>query len=137
MTAEINSSLSFRVNKGNLNDGKSLSESTDMTGAFGPSPGGIAISIDGTDVNLGALATPGECILVNLDPTNYVEWGLKTGGVFYPFGELLAGKFAKVRFSRHLGVSETEPGTHTSGAATFHMRANAANCDVQVLAYEA
>jgi len=63
------------------------------------------------------IATLGWCLLHNLDPTNYVQWGPKSAGVMVPVGRLAAGK-------RH--VLKLEPGI------TIRWRANTGDCRVRV-----
>lgn len=63
------------------------------------------------------------CQLTNLDPTNFVEYGVQVAGTFYPVGELQPGETYVVRLSRNLG--------------TLYLRANTASVEVQVLAFSA
>jgi hypothetical protein len=73
------------------------------------------------DLALGDIATNGFIYLKNLDTTNYVTYGPKSGGVMVGFGKLKAGEATILRMNT--GV-------------TLRWQANAANVKVLVKAYE-
>lgn len=137
--ASINSSLElnkgyarYRSHPGNFR--------ADVTGSKGPTPGAFRASLAGTRVDLSELTVPGFCRLVNLDPTNYVLWGIYDGAEFYPIGDILPGEFYVIRLSRYLGRSI---GTGVSGTGSFDtttyslmVKATVAPCDVSVEAFE-
>lgn len=106
----------------------------------GPSPGQITVTTTGTDVDLSQLAQPGMCFLHNMDPTNYVEYGIwdTERSIFFYFGELLPGEFTLFRFSRKFAEEYAGAGTGTS-AATNRLRfyAHSASCKVKIDAFEA
>lgn len=112
----------------------------DVSGIKGPSPGAVAVSTAGTDIDLSELTTPGLCRIMNLDATNYVEFGIwdPEGSKFYPLGEILAGETYVLRLSRNL-QEEFGTGTGTTGDDTNRLRfkADTAAVDVLVEAFEA
>ena len=79
-----------------------------------PSIGTSEESITFTDI-----ATNGFCILVNLDTTNYVEWGFSTG----------------VYGGRMRALEPAGPFRVNAGA-TIYLKANTATCRVRVIMYE-
>lgn len=110
----------------------------DVATEKGPSPGAIAVSTDGTDVDFSELTTPALCRLQNLDTTNFVEYGIWDGISFLPLGELLAGESYVIRLSRNL-TEEFGTGTGTTGAAanTLRLKADTAACNVLVDGFDA
>lgn len=112
----------------------------DVSGTKGPSPGAIQVTIAGTDVDFSQLTTPGLCRIMNLDPTNYVEYGIRdvASRKFYPLGEILPGETYVLRLSRNI-QEEYYPstGTGTTGDIDkFHIKANKAACNILVEAFE-
>lgn len=73
------------------------------------------------DVTFPDLTTPGKCILHNLDSTNYVEYGPKSGGSMVLLGKLQPGEVQQIR----LGAS-----------VTLRLKANTAACKVRVMCFE-
>lgn len=111
----------------------------DVEGKKGPTPGAVAITTAGTDIDFSQLTTPGLCRIQNLDDTNYVEYGIwePTGSIFYPLGELLPGEFFVLRFSRNLQEQYAGTGTGTTGPTNrLRFKANTASVDVLVEAFE-
>ena len=66
------------------------------------------------------ITTNGYLLMQNLDPTNYVEWGVTTA--VYA-GKMLAG--------------ETAGPFRLSAGATLFLKANTAACDVRIILYGA
>lgn len=136
--AQVNSSL--RIIKGNI-EYYSLPRvfSADVTGTKGPTPGVMVASVTGADVDLSELTTPALCRLINLDTTNFVEYGIwdPEGSTFYPLGEIQPGESYIIRLSRYL-QEEFGTGTGTTGADTNRLRlkADTAACNVVVEAFE-
>ena len=95
--------------------------------------------MEGTDVDFSELTIPGLCRLMNLDATNFIEFGIwdPEGGVFYPLGEIGPGKTYTIKLSRNL-QEEFGTGTGTTGADTNRLRikADTAACNVLVEAFE-
>ncbi len=141
MANEIQVRASLQIKKDNLDySSKPTSFKADMTGSKGPSPGALTATVDGIDVDFSELTTPGMCRIQNLDPDNFVEYGIwdPEGSTFYPLGELLPGESYPLRLSRNL-QEEFMTGTGTTGADTNRLRikADTASCDVVVEAFEA
>lgn len=109
----------------------------DVTGKKGPGPGAFQVTTEGVDVDLSEFTTPGLCRVMNLDDTNFVEYGIFDGLEFIPLGEILAEEFYILRLSRNLTNSfGTGTGTIDSGN-TFRIKADTAACNVVVEAFEA
>ena len=115
----------------------------DVDGAMGPTPGAFQASVFGTAVDLSELTSPGFCRISNLDPTNFVTWGIRDPDtdLFYPCGKILSGEFYVIRLSESLGQvwSGSGTGTGTAGSSnkTFTFYADTAACNVLVEAFEA
>ena len=111
----------------------------DVSGTKGPVPGAILATLAGVNVDFGELTTPSYCRIMNLDDTNFVEYGIwdPEGSTFYPLGEILPGESYVLRLSRNLS-EEFGTGTGTTGADTNRLRikADTAACNVLVEAFE-
>lgn len=112
----------------------------DVDGTFGPSPGTVACSTLGTDIDLSQLTQPGFCWIMNLDDENFVEVGIRDPEQdrFYPFFELGPGEFTVYKFSRNF-AEEYYPATGTGTTAATNLlmiRANTASCSVSIQAFE-
>lgn len=141
MANEVQVRNSLILRSGNIDySSKPTTFNGDMSGAKGPTPGAIEVSVAGIDVDLSELTVPGYCVLHNLDDTNYVDVGIwdPDYSLFYPLLELRAGEIYVLRLSRNL-ASEYGTGAGTAGASnnTLRLKANAAACDVVVEAFEA
>lgn len=110
-----------------------------VDGNKGPSPGAITATTDGTLVDLSQLTTPGLYVIHNRDTVNYVEIGIWDGIDFFPMDEVQAGEHYVKRFSRNLSeaYSGTSPGTDPAGTTRVMIKANTADCEVSLEAYEA
>lgn len=138
MTNEANIQTSLRVQVGNLKYHSQPTQfNADMSAAKGPTPGSFLAALEGTDVDLSELTTPGLCRIMNLDTTNYVEVGIFDGVSFYPLMELLPGESFVIRLARNLN-EEYGTGTGTTGDAvnTLRIKARTATCQVLVEAFE-
>lgn len=102
----------------------------DVTGSKGPTPGAIACSTGGTDVDLSELTTPGWCRIENLDPTNYITVGIWDGLTFHEFGEVGPNEFWVIKLSRLVGDAV---GTDYGN---LRIKADTATCNVLVEAFE-
>lgn len=132
---------SLAIRKGNVDySSKPAGFSADVTGEKGPTPGAVAVTTYGTDISLSQLTTPGFVRLMNLDATNYVEYGIyyTAGNKFLPLGEIGPGESYVLKFSRNLFEDYAGTGTGTSADVnTFRIKANTASCNVLVEAFEA
>lgn len=138
MANEARVSVGISIRKGFL-DYRPPSEVylSDVSVGRGPTPGTIAVPVTGVDVDLSALTNPGLCKMKNLDPTNYVEWGIHDGSIFHPVGRMLPGEPCVFRISADLGLEEAVPGTGTTNPPnTLFLRANGATCQVNVEAFD-
>lgn len=91
----------------------------DVEGSLGPTPGAVAVSVSGTDIDLSQLTQLGGLVeIINYDLTNRVEIGIyePATGTFFPFIELLPGESTVTRLSRN--AQEQFDGTVT-GTGTF------------------
>ena len=140
MANEVTIVSSLRIVTGNLiYQSQPTAFSAAMTGSKGPTPGAISVPIGGVAVTFGELITPGFCRLMNLDATNYVEYGIRDPGinVFYPLGEILPGESFILRLSRNLLEEYTGTGTGTTSTGNqFWLKANTATCYIVVEAFE-
>lgn len=135
--ATIQNSLNIRA--GNINyQGLPTTFRATVTGRKGPTPGAMAASTSGTNVEFGELTTPALCRLQNLDTVNFVEYGIWDGAQFFPVGELLPGETYVLRLSRNL-QEEYGTGTGTTGSAINRLRLKADTAAVNVIveAFEA
>jgi hypothetical protein len=85
-------------------------------------PGSVTATTAGNTVDLSALTVKGYARLQNLDDTNYVQWGHHDGSDFFPVGRMKAG--------------ETAGPFRLDAALTLHVKANTADCLLQVLVFE-
>lgn len=57
----------------------------------------VSVGTSEEDMPIGEVATAGWLLLKNLDSTNYVTWGPKSGGAMVAMGRLKAGECALFR----------------------------------------
>jgi hypothetical protein len=137
---EITARVSLTVRNGNLTyQTQPTGFSADQRVAKGPSPGAITVTTAGTDVSFAQLSQPAWCRLMNLDPTNFVQWGVYdvANGLFHPVGVLRPGQMALFELSPNLGEEYTGAGTGTTAPlTTFRVKADTASCVVLVEAFD-
>lgn len=140
MANEATVQTRLRIKNGNLDyQSQPGSFTADVAGAKGPTPGAITVSTDGTDIDLGELDTPGLCRVLNLDDTNFVEFGRwdNTTEVFYPLIKVLPGEGYVFRLSSMIEEEYAGTGTGTTAnVSTFRAKADTAACNVLVEAFE-
>jgi hypothetical protein len=141
MANEATVTASLRITKGNVKHQSVVRQFSDnVSGTDGPTPGAIAVTTAGVDVDLSGLTTPGWCEIRNLDATNFVTYGIwdPEGAKFYPLGELSPGHQVVLKLSRDI-EEEFGTGSGTTGANTNRLRikADTASCNVFVGAFEA
>lgn len=146
MSNEASVTSGLRINGGDADplQYQSLPQAfnADVSVGRGPSPGIITVPTIGVAADFSALTQAGLCRIMNLDNTNYVEYGITDpeSNLFYPLGELLAGESYVFRLSRNL--AEEHAGTGSSSATvgpdtnTFWLRADTASCDVLLEAFD-
>jgi len=137
MANEVTIGASIAVQQGSLiYESRPKQFNADMTGKKGPTPGAVSIEVAGTDISLAELTTPGFARLVNLDTTNYVEFGIWDGLEFIAVGELGPGEISVFKFSRNFGNSVGTGTATTDTGNTFRMKASVAACNCLVEVFE-
>lgn len=89
----------------------------DQSTAFG-SKVGVEVGTSEEDLSLGDVATPGVIAIRNLDATNYITFGPKSGGAMVALGKIEPGEVVLVRLA---------------SGVTLRWQANTAACKAQVL----
>lgn len=122
MANEISGQLNFRVENSPFIDTVSHAFQIDQTES-GFAPGVVLVqdSPTETDIDLSELTAEGVVYMKNLDTTNDVTWGPKSGGVMVPIGCLKPGEVAFFRM---------EAGT------TLRMTGDTDPCKVEIRCYE-
>ncbi len=125
MSGTITTQLIFSAVNGNYNDAFSVPASAPevltQTTEGGGNPGYVNVGTSEEDIAFGDV-TPRVVIIENLDATNFVEFGPKSGGAMIAFGRIEPGSFAK--FSLKSGV-------------TLRMKADTAAVNVRIRGYNA
>lgn len=141
MADEATVQTMLTIQKGNLDyRSNPISFRATVSGTKGPTPGAIAVSVDGTNIDLSQLTTPGLCLIHNLDSTNFVEVGRwdQTTSRFYPLMKILAGEFYVIRLSPRVEDEYEGTGTGTAvNVSKLRIKANTAPCVVVVSCFEA
>ena len=100
----------------------SSEQSITQTTLGGGVPGYVSIGTGAEeDIVTTDVGTLGWVWMKNLDSTNYIQWGPKSGGVMVPVGRLKAGEAVVLRL---------EPGI------TLRMTANTGACKLQIIVLE-
>lgn len=125
--ATVRSALQIR--SGNLNySSLPASFTADVGTAKGPTPGAVAISPYGTDIDLSQLTAPGLCRVMNLDSSVNIDLGIWDPEAlkFYPLMTLLPGETYVIRLASDLAAEfGTGTGTGSTGPDTNTLRARA------------
>lgn len=121
-----------------LNYSRQASFARTLTTAKGPCVGTITVPVGGCVVDLSQLTTPTFAWLANLDPTNFVQFGLYDGSRFRPIGEIGPGEAYPFKFARDLREDYTNTGTGTTGSTVERLffKANTAACNVTIEVFE-
>jgi hypothetical protein len=95
-----------------------------QTSDGGGNPGLLDVTTSEVTLSFGSVA-PGAIMLINMDPTNYVEWGVATG--VYPF-----------RLHPNTGAVTSKWAPHfvQRQSGTIYLKANTATCKVLILGYD-
>lgn len=101
--------------------GSNTADSVVQTGQ-GTHAGVAVVGTSEEDLGIGDISTLGYLYIKNLDSTNFITYGPKSGGVMIDFGRLRAGEHAVIRL---------EPGI------TLRWVADTANVKVEFLLMEA
>ncbi|HND56661.1 MAG TPA: hypothetical protein PLV92_29785 [Pirellulaceae bacterium] len=83
----------------------------------------LTIGTSEEDIPVGGVAAPGFCTIENLDGTNYVEYGPKSGGAMILLGQVNAGDPPNL--------------VRLGSGVTLRAKAHTAACRVKVTIYEA
>jgi hypothetical protein len=111
--ASIRSGLS--INKGNVKYRSYPDAFTaDVSGEKGPSPGALAVTQNGVDVDLSEITSPGFCRVSNQGSVTLML-GVWDGSALHPLKDILSGEHYVFRLSQFLG---DQFGTATSTATT-------------------
>ena len=134
MASEARIISSLQLVKGNLTyQSQPTAFTADVATAKGPTPGAVTVTTSGTTIDLGELsALGGLCRVMNIDSTNYVEYGPHDGSAFHPMGEILPGESFVFRLSRNLLYGQSG----TAETHTLRFRANTASVIVLVEAFD-
>lgn len=97
MANEIRISASLNVTNGNFSFQHLVNASVDQATAGGGNPGTVDIGTSEEDIDFGDITTEGYAVIQNLDATNYVQFGPKSGGSMVACGRLKAGEVAILR----------------------------------------
>lgn len=123
MAGEIKQTASLQLTNQNTKIPRlgGSTNSIDQNTRGGGLPGQITAVTAGVDVTTTGITTLGWMFLKNTDSTNFIEWGPKSGGVFYPIGKLKPGEEISFRLS---------PGK------TLHLKADTADCKCTLVILE-
>lgn len=111
----------------------------DVVGELGPTPGAFRVPVDGVDIDLTDLTTPGLCFMRNLDDTNTVELGVfnTDQNEFYPLLAFLPCEGYVVRLNPNINREYASTGTGTTSEVnTFRLKAENAPCNFLVEAFD-
>jgi hypothetical protein len=130
---------SLRIQVGELDyQSRPVAFRADVSAAEGPTPGLVYATLDGVDIVLSGLTTPGLCWMQNLDEDNYVTYGIWDPDIskYYPLGELLPGECYALRLSRSFGQEFTGTGTSVLDSnQRLRIKGTNATCKVRVDAF--
>lgn len=121
MADEFNTAFSVRYTNGELSQTITQSKKFNQTTKGWHSPVVTVNTSAEEDLSIGDIGTEGFLYLKNLDATNYVTWGPKSGGSMVAIGRLKAGEYAWIRMD---------------SSATLRWQANTAAVKVQVCLFE-
>lgn len=122
MANELKISLSATLNNGFLQESFSPGSLSVDQAVRGSHASTVSVGTSEEDLPVGDVATLGYLFLRNIDTTNYVTYGPKSGGSMVAFGRIRAGEVAMIRL---------EPGI------TLRWIANTAAVKVKALLLEA
>lgn len=120
MANEIRVGASLECNNGNFILPKVGGNTQNVTQNTlgGGVPGMVSIGTSEEDIVTTDISTLGWCFIKNLDPTNFIKYGPKSGGSMIEFGKLKAGEAAVFRLMTGI---------------TIRAVADTAACKVQIL----
>lgn len=119
MANTLNLSVTGNWNQGNLTDSWNLVLGALTLNAQGQTGGIQNIGTSEENLNAGDLTTNGFLFIANLDPTNYVDWGMSDSGTMKAWGRLKPGLVASSFACGYVG-----PGV------AIRLKANTSACNV-------
>ena len=121
MAGTITTSLSVSIVNGNFVEDFSLGPAVIAQSAVGGgNPGTVSVTTSEGDITI-SLSTPGMIVIENLDSTNYVQYGPKSGGAMIPFAKIKPLQWHKFALD---------------GSVTLRAKANTATVKLRIRAYE-
>lgn len=121
MSGEIVENYSANVNHGSYQETIAKTLTTVQTTEGGGNPGYVNIGTSEEDIAFGDV-TPRVVIMENMDGTNFVKYGPKSGGSMVYFGRIAPGGFARLELG---------------SGVTLRMVADTAGCNVRIRGYNA
>lgn len=121
MSNEIQINVSGQINNGNFRRVLGPWTMSLTQAAVGATEGVVAVTTSEADLAVGSVSTPGLLMLTNLDSTNFVTYGPKSGGSMVAVGKIKPGETHLLRL---------DP------AATLRWKADTATVKVDVKLYE-
>lgn len=91
MANEISYNSRFVCTNGNAKDTIDSGTLYDTQATQGSSGGIVSVGTSEEDLAVGDVATPGWVVVRNLDSTNFVKYGPKSGGSMIEFGRIMPG----------------------------------------------
>jgi hypothetical protein len=148
MAGTVTANVSIKIVSGNLVDQPLPSAFVDsnvnlVNPAKGPVPGALTVPVGGVAVVLSQLVTPGYVWMCNLDPVNFVEFGVydSVTGAYYPVGILAPGVNGQqfpcfFKLSPNFGHAQKPgTGTYASDACSLYLKAYTAAMQEGATAY--
>lgn len=121
MAGTITTSLSVSVVNGTFVEDFSLGPAVIAQSAIGGgNPGTVSVTTSEGDITI-SLSAPGMVVIENLDATNFVQYGPKSGGAMIPFAKIKAGEWHKFALD---------------GSVTLRAKADTATVKLRIRAYE-
>lgn len=97
MAGTINYSMEMSCVHDNFKDSFSLiATEVTQTNLGGGNPGYVSIGTSEEDISFGDV-TPGIVVIQNLDATNFIKYGPKSGGAMIEFARIAPGGFAVIQ----------------------------------------
>lgn len=119
MANQLNLSVSANWTQGNFGDSFQPGNLTQTLNAQGMAAGIQAIGTSEENLNAVDIATNGMLFMLNLDPTNYVQWGMSDSGTMKAVGKMKGGLTAA-----SVAVLYVDAGV------TVRLKANTGACNV-------
>lgn len=117
----ITETYTAAISHGTFEENISRTFITDQVTQGGGNPGYVSIGTSEEDISFGDV-TPRIVIIENMDATNFVKYGPKSGGSMVNFGRVSPG-----------GIARFEMGA----SVTLRMSADTAACNVRIRGYNA